>query len=1115
MDKELVFEVLGIKATNSEEEIRGAYRELLKQTNPEDDAEGFKRLRQAYEEALKLISEGQQERAEEDDAFKNEVDFWIDKVDGLYQDVLERRKPKLWQKLLEDPVCEGLDTSLEAREKFLIFLMDHIHLPHEIWKIIEETFDIKKDLESLQDKFPSNFLSYVRYYIDNPTFIPYEMFEYRDSYREIGNGDGYIDKYLEIKKQLDREEVEGCMQALEDLKVYYIYHPFEDVEKLRVLAMEDTCREGASLATKLLGKYPDSDYVMLHAGRILWGIGEKEKAYSLWKTILEKEPEYYLAKYFCVMHLMEKQSYYEVRELLLELLSVNGRDEELLGWIKTVNNALIEEFRAILASGKEDVRLSKEEMQYKLAWCLFQNERMEEAEKLLPTLSNDGENEYHYYHFYGQLLYRLERYEEAIPYIKRWAEMCTGLTDDGTKETQKRIKRQALAHAKLSYCYYQIGKNEEGQAEAQLAVDMAADREELLENLHYQAGQLLEIKEYEKAVDVCDRLLEEDDGYYPAYLTRQEASYHMRRAQQVIDDYYNAINIYPGYYKPYLLAAEVFFIYDQYEDAKGVIDRAKENQVEFSMKMKLYEAKILRSLATSSEERAYPREILKQLSEELHEAEHDIEDVSEVVYEQGLLCWDDDRTDEAITYIRQAIEQNPERKQYNLVCGHIYLEAQRYEEALQEYKEAEIAYEDQPILYYSRGCVYNGLDNEEASIDNFKKVLELDETYRDTNDKLYSLYRKIYRRYNSKQDFATALYYINKEIEIRENDANLFHRAVLYDDAMKMELAIKDYEKSLEYDPNDPITWSNMGFSYRAVGKYEEAIRCFQKSKELMDSADSDVRPYYQISKCYLSLGNYERAIEACKEGIEIFPNDSDFWEQLGLVYEKQGKYKDALKAYKKMKGLSTDYYSDMADVWEAMGEQEKAVQIMEEGIREVEDDKKAECYSQLGDLYNDRLEYGKAAQYYLKSATFLTEPIEIFEKKRYTARCYYMMGEYEKAKEYAREAMDSFHQAGRDEENYLAFTAYAPARYGVMGWIHLCLGNREKAEEYFCEMEKLQPCRFCDYKKCHESTLWMALLYESVGDYEKAIQLYEETLQRKPDDNHAKNALKNLRRKL
>ena len=52
MNVDEIFGILGIEETRDEDEIRAAYRKLLLAANPEDDAEGFKRLRRAYEEAV-------------------------------------------------------------------------------------------------------------------------------------------------------------------------------------------------------------------------------------------------------------------------------------------------------------------------------------------------------------------------------------------------------------------------------------------------------------------------------------------------------------------------------------------------------------------------------------------------------------------------------------------------------------------------------------------------------------------------------------------------------------------------------------------------------------------------------------------------------------------------------------------------------------------------------------------------------------------------------------------------------------------------------------------------------------------------------------------------------
>ena len=51
----MIWEVLGIDPTDDPDVIREAYRAKLIVTNPEDNPEGFMRLKEAYDEALKLL----------------------------------------------------------------------------------------------------------------------------------------------------------------------------------------------------------------------------------------------------------------------------------------------------------------------------------------------------------------------------------------------------------------------------------------------------------------------------------------------------------------------------------------------------------------------------------------------------------------------------------------------------------------------------------------------------------------------------------------------------------------------------------------------------------------------------------------------------------------------------------------------------------------------------------------------------------------------------------------------------------------------------------------------------------------------------------------------------
>ena len=60
-----VFQILGIEQTKDVWSLKNAYRDKLTVTNPEDDPEGFKRLRMAYEEACRYAGTPDAEENEE------------------------------------------------------------------------------------------------------------------------------------------------------------------------------------------------------------------------------------------------------------------------------------------------------------------------------------------------------------------------------------------------------------------------------------------------------------------------------------------------------------------------------------------------------------------------------------------------------------------------------------------------------------------------------------------------------------------------------------------------------------------------------------------------------------------------------------------------------------------------------------------------------------------------------------------------------------------------------------------------------------------------------------------------------------------------------------------
>ena len=105
MDKKMIWQVLGIEPTTDEETIKIAYRTELVKYNPEDDPEGFKRLREAFEEAVKYANEekikeengGKVTASDKPDSMKTDIDRHLDKAAEIYSNLETRVNADIWK----------------------------------------------------------------------------------------------------------------------------------------------------------------------------------------------------------------------------------------------------------------------------------------------------------------------------------------------------------------------------------------------------------------------------------------------------------------------------------------------------------------------------------------------------------------------------------------------------------------------------------------------------------------------------------------------------------------------------------------------------------------------------------------------------------------------------------------------------------------------------------------------------------------------------------------------------------------------------------------------------------------------------------------------------------
>ncbi|KAE8738872.1 hypothetical protein FOCC_FOCC015635 [Frankliniella occidentalis] len=133
-----------------------------------------------------------------------------------------------------------------------------------------------------------------------------------------------------------------------------------------------------------------------------------------------------------------------------------------------------------------------------------------------------------------------------------------------------------------------------------------------------------------------------------------------------------------------------------------------------------------------------------------------------------------------------------------------------------------------------------------------------------------------------------------------------FHIAHLYEVQKKHKLAKELYEQLLK-EKDLPLhlkadIYRQLGWMYHnveAFGSKTErmtlAIRCLEKSLEADRNSGQTL---YLLGRCYASIGKADHAFDAYRNVVEKTTPTADVWCSIGVLYQQQKQYVDALQAY-------------------------------------------------------------------------------------------------------------------------------------------------------------------------------------------------------------------------
>jgi superkiller protein 3 len=203
--------------------------------------------------------------------------------------------------------------------------------------------------------------------------------------------------------------------------------------------------------------------------------------------------------------------------------------------------------------------------------------------------------------------------------------------------------------------------------------------------------------------------------------------------------------------------------------------------------------------------------------------------------------------------------------------------------------------------YNNLGLVLSDLGKNEEAIAVFRKAIELDPKYALAYNGLGIVLKDL-----GKKKEATAAF--RKAIELDPKDASAYNNlGLVLSDLGKKEEAITAFRKAIELDPKYALAYNNLGIVLSDLGKKEEAITAYRKAIKL----NSKLAPIYVNLGLVLSdladLEKKEEAIKAYRKAIELDPKLAYAYVNLGLVLSDLEKKEEAIKAYLKALSLPED----------------------------------------------------------------------------------------------------------------------------------------------------------------------------------------------------------------
>lgn len=407
---------------------------------------------------------------------------------------------------------------------------------------------------------------------------------------------------------------------------------------------------------------------------------------------------------------------------------------------------------------------------------------------------------------------------------------------------------------------------------------------------------------------------------------------------------------------------------------------------------------------------------------------------------------------------RQKVSDNPNDAEAHANLGAVLQRKKDYQGALAQYQKAESLNPSNTNTRLNLGTLYQEQKQYETAIEAYDTITNFN-----PNFMLAYLYKAQCYKAMGKKDAAIENYKLALNLDPANQDIKneLYN---MYETTMTPQEKLEYLKAQIAQEPNNAGLLYNYAYELHKANRISEAVPYYNQVIKL---APKNENAYINLAQAYAQQSSYDKARDVLTEAKALFPENQMIKKQLSSIDAETISllYNDASKLYSQKK------YQEAINVYN------KILPNTPESLLGI-----GACYQAMG---NNKM----AAESYAKS--LLLDPKNV-ETAYFTALAYANDNNYEKAKVYAKKALDlnPAHKSTKELIDYVTEQESTAQLDKAIGLID----KQQNAEA----MAILNNVIKADSKNA-DAYYYRATIYDTQKKYQQAINDYKKALQYNP----------------